>query len=196
MLEISPDTEPQKTITPEQLKTWLADADGNAGNILAALKAGQVQVVTTDGLNTMISKARQFATDYADAEMRCSSLTTDRAVLANTLYYFLKSFEGVAANADKILELSRIFGVGESNSMSLVNLAKTAIMHGGKIAELGKPIMDGFQADWLMRIQFDRLAPMLEEYQFDLSGYQALAEAFAAFVKQPGQQTLPETIEA
>lgn len=177
----------------DQLKAWLQDLDRHSGDLLGAIRAGRVQVTTAGGFSELTNRLRAFAQAYADEALQVSALTGQKVVLTNTIFYLLKSCEGIAGQSDKITELLALLPVGKGlDAKALLPL----LMDGKKrdaIIHIIKVLGGAFEASWLTRIDVTALAPVLQDAGIDFTAYIRLAEVLRRQLPSEPQIETPET---
>lgn len=194
--EIIPEnSETVTSASSEELRGWLQNLDkGGTANLIEALRQGRVKVTTAAGFNEMAAlakssksnevlaaKTRQYAEEYARDRARLADenavLTQQKVVCQNTIYYLLKAFEGVAANADKIVETTEMIGIGEDGKMpGMMNVMGSLVANWKKIYTNGTIVVNAFDGTWLRRIDLPALQELMSEMQLDLSGYDRLTD--------------------
>lgn len=185
----NPDSQPLATdpVSPEKLKQWVQNPAAHYPEIAAAILAQHVVLTTKAGVEDLIGKMRGEVQARAAAQDEAARLTIEKTLLCNTIFYLLKSFEGIAANADKIAEMVQMIGIGEGGKVNKLQL----MMNVGKIMDTGGHIMAGFNAEWITKIDLEKLVPLFTDYPIDLDGFARLAGVTYAML--PAGQHLPET---
>lgn len=176
----------------DQLKAWLQDLDQHGDDLLGAIRAGRVQVTTASGFSELTNRLRAFAQAYADEALQVSALTAQKVVLTNTIFYLLKSCEGIVGQSDKIAELLALLPIGQGlDAKALLPL----LMDGKKrdaIFQNLKSLGGAFEASWLTRIDVTALAPVLQDAGINFSAYIQLAEVLR---RQLPSEPQTETLE-
>jgi hypothetical protein len=125
---------------------------------------------------------------YADEALKSSVLIAQKAVLTNTLYYLLKSCEGIALNADKIAELLAVLPQGEALDARVILGILMDAKKRDTLLQNGKLLAGAFDASWLGRIDVGALALILSDAGIDFTAYARLAE-----LMKPQQAPTPQT---
>jgi hypothetical protein len=166
----------ETSVSAEQLTTWLKDLDKYGDSLLIAIREGRAKVTTTAGFSEFAGRLRSLTDKYAAETLRSSQLTTEKVVLTNTIFYLLKSCEGIALNAEKIGELISVLPIGEGMDAKTI----ASLMLDGKKRDLiftnAKILTGAFDAQWLAKIEVIALAAILEETGIDFSAYANLVE--------------------
>ena len=168
--------ETETSVATNQLTEWLKDLDRHGDTLLQAIREGRVKATTAAGFSEIAGKLKAYARSYADETLKVSELTSHKIVLTNTIFYLLKSCEGIALNADKIGELISILPIGEGMEAKTI---LSLLMDGKKrdtIFSNVKVLGSAFEAHWLNRIELHTLAGILEETGIDFSAYENLVE--------------------
>lgn len=174
------------SISSDQLKTWLADLEEYAPQVLSAVRRGELILMT----RSVAESARNMARKYTDATLDLAALTTQKVALLNALFYLMKSIEGIALKADKILHLLQVLGIGEE--VDKFKLMSALAVNFSLVMETKNDILNAFDASWLARIDISGLAPLLAETGLDMTPYQQLPALIQKF--QPQQPAaLPAT---
>lgn len=166
----------ETSVSAEQLTTWLKDLDKYGDSLLLAIREGRAKVTTTAGFSEFAGRLRSLTDKYAAETLRSSQLTTEKVVLTNTIFYLLKSFEGIALNAELIGELISVLPIGEGMDAKTI----ASLLLDGKKRDLiftnAKILTGAFDAQWLAKIEVIALAAILEETGIDFSAYANLVE--------------------
>ena len=166
---------PENTPAAE-LKHWLSDLDQHGDTLLAAIRSGRVRVMTEGSFADVAERLRAGYKAYADEALQSSVLIAQKTVLTNTLYYLLKSCEGIALNADKIAELLAVLPQGEAlDARAVLGILMDAKKR-DTILQNGKLLAGAFDASWLGRIDVGAMALILSDAGIDFSAYARLAE--------------------
>ena len=159
-----------------ELKHWLSDLDQHGDTLLAAIRSGRVRVMTEGSFADVAERLRAGYKAYADEALKSSVLIAQKTVLTNTLYYLLKSCEGIALNADKIAELLAVLPQGEAlDARAVLGILMDAKKR-DTILQNGRLLAGAFDASWLGRIDVGALALILSDAGIDFSAYARLAE--------------------
>lgn len=179
--------ETETSASTEQLNEWLYDlANRNVDDkLLEAVRVGKVKVTTTAIFSELTGRLQEYADKikrlrieadkYAEATLEISQLTQQKVTLVNSIFYLLKSCEGIALNADKIAELIGLLPAGGLDAKSILGL----LMDGKKretIIGNVKVIGGAFDVSWLGKIDLPALASILRESDVDFSPYENLVD--------------------
>ena len=171
----------------DQLTYWLKDLNRHGDTLLRAIREGRVKVTTSAGFSELTARLREFARAYADEALKTGELTAQKIILTNTIFYLLKSGEGIAGNADKIAELLAVLPLAQGLDAKAI---LTLLMDGKKrdlLIHNIKVLGGAFDASWLGKIEVNALAPILQEAGIDFTAYIQLAEVL--------RQQLPSEIQ-
>lgn len=168
---------------------WLSDLDEHKDALFAAIRNGQVQVVTAQKFTDVINRAKTAFLERTQAVGELAEAEAQRNELAHALVCILRAFEGVAESTDEMKAVAKMLGVGEDGQMpSKAALAMKAAMNVKQIMEVGGKVVGGFKFEWLAKIDFLRVALILQTTNpVNLSAYINFAEAFNS-IAQPPQQ--------
>ena len=185
VLEPSENSETVTSASSADLRAWLFDLDKHGYELLDALREGRVKVTTTSGFNelaNLASYARQYAKDRAELADQNAALIQQKVLFQSTIFYLLKSFEGIAANADKVIETCGLLGIenGKMSSMGIMGLMTNYTMNARKVNGNVEAIANVFDPAWLQKIDLKGLKTLMEETELDLSGYDRLNEILQA----------------
>lgn len=185
VLEPSENTETVTSASSADLRAWLFDLDKHGYELLDALREGRVKVTTMSGfteLANLATYARQYARDRAELADQNAALIQQKVLFQSTIFYLLKSFEGIAANADKVMETCGLLGIenGKMPNMGLMGLMINYTMNARKVNGNVEAIASVFDASWLQRIDLQGLKTLMAETELDLSGYDRLNEILQA----------------
>lgn len=168
---------------------WLSDLDEHKDALFAAIRTGQVQVVTAQKFTEVIDRAKAAFSERTQAVAALAETEAQRNELAHALVCILRAFEGVAESTDEMKSVAKMLGVGEDGQMpSKANLAMKAALNVKQIMEVGGKVVGGFKFDWLAKIDFARVAEILQSTNpVNLSAYINFAEAFNSIAQSPQQ---------
>lgn len=184
----------QVSATSAELNGWLSDLRTHGGTLLEAVRAGRVIVSTADFFNRLAEaaktakaneklaqKTRQYAEEYArdraDLAAQNAALTEQVVACRNAVYYLLKSFDGVAAKADLIMETARILGLSDDGKMpSMPAMLMKLTFDGTRIMSNAQQVLAGFDPSWLKRIDVEALRQLMEGTELDLHGFDRLTD--------------------
>lgn len=166
----------ETSVSAEQLTTWLKDLDKYGDSLLLAIREGRAKVTTTAGFSEFAGRLRSLTDKYAAETLRSSQLTTEKVVLTNTIFYLLKSCEGIALNAEKIGELISVLPIGEGMDAKTIASLLLDSKKRDLIFTNAKILTGAFDAQWLAKIEVSALAAILEETGIDFSAYANLVE--------------------
>ncbi|MEZ4941811.1 MAG: hypothetical protein R3D58_13105 [Saprospiraceae bacterium] len=166
----------ETSVSAEQLTTWLKDLDKYGDSLLIAIREGRAKVTTTAGFSEFAGRLRSLTDKYAAETLRSSQLTTEKVVLTNTIFYLLKSCEGIALNAEKIGELISVLPIGEGMDAKTIASLLLDSKKRDLIFTNAKILTGAFDAQWLAKIEVIALAAILEETGIDFSAYANLVE--------------------
>jgi|GEM_PF-5802508 len=159
-----------------ELQQWLSNISRHENDLIEAIKSGRVKVTTTAGFNQIADKVKEYAQLYANTEFEKSTVTTDRTVLLNTIFYLLKSCEGIARNANLIGDITAVV-LANGKEPNLKSIITALIVDTSKLNRLINAVQvlcSGFDATYLTRIDLKALAPMLKEIGIDTDMYEQI----------------------
>lgn len=184
----------ETSASTEQLTRWLGNLDRHGDELVEEIRQGRVKVMTTDGFSRLYgiaSSARSATEKLADAELRNGALTSDRVLLLQTLFYVLKSFEGVAHNVDKVAAIVETLALRDGDT--LLSIIQRLMTRPGSLQTImanGKTLMHSFDASWFTRINVDALLPLMREVGVDVEGYAQIPHLLQN-LRTPATASLP-----
>lgn len=159
-----------------ELQQWLSNIPRHENDLIQAIKSGRVKVTTTAGFGQITDKVKEYAQLYANTEFEKSTITTDRTVLLNTIFYLLKSCEGIARNANLIGDITAVV-LANGKEPNLKSIITALIVDTSKLNRLINAVQvlcSGFDPTYLTRIDLKALAPMLKEIGIDTDMYEQI----------------------
>lgn len=158
---------------------WLSDLEQHKEALFEAVRAGQVQIISSKKFDEVIERAKKAYSDKNNAVKALQDAVAQRNELAHALVCILRAFEGVAESTDDMKEFAKILGVGEDGQMpSKATLAMKAAMNVRPLMDTASKVIAGFKFDWLAKIDFARVAEILQStHPVNLSAYVKFADA-------------------
>lgn len=202
--------ETETSASSSELREWLHDLPRRGSDLIEALQQGRVKVTTAAAFRELAALAKsaksneklaqktreyaeQYARDRAALAEKNAELTEQVVACRNAVFYLLKSFEGVAAQADKIVETTALLGIkDDGKAPGAAALMLNFTMHGSKIMGNASAIFGGFDGTWLRRIDVEALKKLMEGTELDLHGYDRLTDLMHTLYPQPTIQ-IPAT---
>lgn len=182
--------EQAQTVTPVNVTEWLSDLNKHSEALKKAILDGDVVVTSKVAFDRVLDKTREALLAAKRADENAIKYQEERDEFATTLVCLLKAFEGIAANAEDMMRIAKLVGVGEDGKMpTKMKMGISAVSNINQIITTASNIIGGFKMEWLLRINFQRVSELLaQSNQIDLSIYTQIGVA----LRQISLQSTPE----